>query len=93
MKKGLFILLLCISHNIFSQDISQKVLQEYEDTLSTIAHTIMHGENEKVRQEENKGFISELWLSLNISQRWNSCPISLFPGVVIGLLFLLLASL
>ena len=49
MKKGLFILLLCISHNIFSQDVSQKVLQEYEDTLSTIAHTIMHGENEKVR--------------------------------------------
>ncbi len=60
MKKGLFILLLFISHNIFSQEVSQKVLQEYEDTLSSIAYTIMHGENEIIRLEANNGFISEL---------------------------------
>ena len=60
MKKTLFIFLLFFSQNIFSQDLSQKVLQEYEDTLSTLAHTIMYGENETIRFELNKGFISEL---------------------------------
>ena len=44
----------------FSQDLSQKVLQEYEDTLSTLAKTIMFGENETIRLEANKGFVSEL---------------------------------
>ena len=60
MKKTLFIFFIFFSQNIFSQDISQKVLQEYEDTLSTLAHTIMFGENETIRLEANKGFISEL---------------------------------
>lgn len=71
MKKGLFILLLCISHNIFSQEVSNKVLQEYEDTLSTIAYTIMNGENEKVRQEANKGFISELLAVLKYNNSYS----------------------
>ena len=60
MKKTLFIFLIFFSQNIFSQDLSQKVLQEYEDTLSILAHTIMFGENENIRLEANKGFISEL---------------------------------
>ena len=71
MKKELFILLLFISQNIFSQEVSQKVLQEYEDTLSTIAHTIMNGENEKVRQEANKGFISELLAVLKYNNSYS----------------------
>ena len=36
-EKNLIIFLLFFSQNIFSQDLSQKVLQEYEDTLSTLA--------------------------------------------------------
>ncbi len=60
MKKTHFIFLLFFSQNIFSQDLSQKVLQEYEDTLSILAHTIMYGENETIRLQANKGFISEL---------------------------------
>ena len=60
MKKTLFIFLLFYSQNIFSQDLSQKVLQEYEDTLSSLAYTIMNGQNETLRLEANRGFISEL---------------------------------
>lgn len=71
MKKGLFILLLCISQNIFSQEVSQKVLQEYEDTLSSIAHIIMHGENETIRLEANIGFISELLEVLKYSNSYS----------------------
>lgn len=60
MKKTLFIFLLFTSQKVFSQDISQKVLQEYEDTLSTLAYTIMHGETETIRLEANRGFYSEI---------------------------------
>lgn len=60
MNKILIILLLFFSQNVFSQELSQKVLQEYEDTLSTLAYTMKYGDNENIRLAANKGFISEL---------------------------------
>ena len=71
MKKISFIFLLFFSQVIFSQDLSQKVLQEYEDTLSTLAHTIMYGENETIRFEANKGFVSELLEVLKYNNSYN----------------------
>lgn len=69
MKKIISVILLLISQNIFAQKVSIKVLNEYEDTLSSIAHTMMFGENEKIREEANNGFTREL---LEILQYPNS---------------------
>ena len=56
------ILLLTIASytNLFSQSISYNVISEYEDTLSYLAHKIMHEENETLKLKANNGFISEL---------------------------------
>ena len=52
MKKIISLILLLISQNIFAQKVSIKVLNEYEDTLSSIAHTMMFNKNEKIREEK-----------------------------------------
>ena len=56
------ILLLTIASytNLFSQSISYNVISEYEDTLSYLAHKIMHEENESLKLKANDGFLSEL---------------------------------
>ena len=48
MNKIIFFSFLLFSNSLFSQNISQNVIIEYEDTLSVIAHTIMNGETEKI---------------------------------------------
>ena len=60
MNKVLLLIISFYSLNLFSQDISENTLKEYEDTLSQIANNIMHGETETFRRESNLGFISEL---------------------------------
>ena len=60
MNKIIFFSFLLFSNSLFSQNISQNVIIEYEDTLSVIAHTIMNGETEKIRTQANIGFLSEL---------------------------------
>jgi len=69
MKKRILFLLVLIPIIVSSQSVSEKVLKEYEDTLSSIAHTMMHGKTEQIRTEANKGFISEL---LEVLQYSNS---------------------
>ena len=60
MNKIILFSLLLISNSLFSQNISQNVIIEYEDTLCVIADIIMNGETKKIRTEANIGFISEL---------------------------------
>ena len=60
MNKIILFSFLLFSNSLFSQNISQNVIIEYEDTLSVIAHTIMNGETEKIRTQANIGFLSEL---------------------------------
>lgn len=59
-----------LSFNLVSQNISESVIKEYEDTLCQIAYTIMHGENEDIRRDANSGFISELKEILKYKQSY-----------------------
>ena len=57
------ILIIIISftcQSLSSQNISKRVIQEYEDTLSHIAYIVMNGENETIREAANLGLISEM---------------------------------
>ena len=58
MKK-LFLLLFIFfySLNTFSQNVSNKLIQEYEDTLKIIAEQIMFAKKENDRINANNGFI------------------------------------
>ena len=58
MKK-LFLLLFIFfySQNTFSQNVSNKLIQEYEDTLKIIAEQIMFAKKENDRINANNGFI------------------------------------
>ena len=71
MKKIISVTLLLISQNIFAQKVSIKVLNEYEDTLSSIAHTMMFNKNEKIREEANNGFTTELLEILQYPNSYN----------------------
>ena len=71
MKKIISVILLLISQNIFAQKVSTKVLNEYEDTLSSIAHTMMFNKNEKIREEANNGFTTELLEILQYPNSYN----------------------
>lgn len=71
MKKIISVILLLISQNIFAQKVSIKVLNEYEDTLSSIAHTMMFNKNEKIREEANNGFTTELLEILQYPNSYN----------------------
>ena len=61
MKK-LFLLLFIFfySQNTFSQNVSNKLIQEYEDTLKIIAEQIMFAKKENDRINANNGFITIL---------------------------------
>ena len=43
-----------------AQNISEKVIKEYEDTLLVLSNNIMYGETLEIREKSNIGFISEL---------------------------------
>ena len=43
-----------------AQNISDKVIKEYEDTLLVLSNNIMYGETLEIREKSNIGFISEL---------------------------------
>ena len=61
MKKIFLILFLSsISNNIISQNVSFKLIKEYEDTLKIIAEKIMYSDNEQERIKANSGFITIL---------------------------------
>jgi len=59
MNKFLILLFSVVSSFIYSQDISEKVITEYEDTLKIIAHKVMNGETQEERKIANTAFISE----------------------------------
>ncbi|MBT5858893.1 MAG: hypothetical protein HOH88_03400 [Flavobacteriales bacterium] len=59
MNKFLILLFSVVSSFIYSQDISVKVIAEYEDTLRIIAHKVMNGETQEERKIANTTFISE----------------------------------
>ena len=61
MKKIFLILFLSsISNSIISQNVSFKLIKEYEDTLKIIAEKIMYSDNEQERIKANSGFITIL---------------------------------
>ena len=58
MKKIFFIVfLLSLSSQLFSQNVSFKLIKEYEDTLKIVAEKIMYSEKEEDRISANTGFI------------------------------------
>ena len=59
MNKFLILLFSVVSSFIYSQNISVKVIAEYEDTLRIIAHKVMNGETQEEREIANTAFISE----------------------------------
>jgi len=63
-----FLLPLLLCSNVFSQNVSKKVIAEYEDTLKVMAHGIMNGETEEQRREFHNGFIKELEEVLHYKQ-------------------------
>ena len=61
MKKiFLIIFLTSLSNILVSQNVSFKLIKEYEDTLKVIAEKIMYSDNEQERVNANNGFISIL---------------------------------
>ena len=55
-----FFLIVCLfffCNNIFSQNVSNKLIKEYEDTLRVIAEQIMFAKKESDRIKANNGFI------------------------------------
>ena len=71
MKRIIFYIIIFMSINLYSQDITENVITEYEDTLSDLANTIMNGENEQIRKKANSGFISELKEVLKYKQSYS----------------------
>ena len=58
MKKIFFIVILFfISNNTYTQNVSFKLIKEYEDTLKVIAEQIMFAKKESDRVNANNGFI------------------------------------
>ena len=61
MKKiFLIIFLASLSNILVSQNVSFKLIKEYEDTLKVVAEKIMYSNNEQERVNANNGFISIL---------------------------------
>jgi len=61
MKKiFLIVFLTSLSNILVSQNVSFKLIKEYEDTLKVIAEKIMYSDNEQERVNANNGFISIL---------------------------------
>jgi len=61
MKKiFLIVFLTSLSNILVSQNVSFKLIKEYEDTLKVVAEKIMYSDNEQERVNANNGFISIL---------------------------------
>ena len=60
MNKFLSFIFILSSMFLSAQNISEKVIKEYEDTLLILSNNIMYGETLEIREKSNIGFISEL---------------------------------
>lgn len=60
MNKFLSFIFILSSMFLSAQNISEKVIKEYEDTLLVLSNNIMYGETMEIREKSNIGFISEL---------------------------------
>lgn len=60
MNKFLSFIFILSSMFLSAQNISEKVIKEYEDTLLVLSNNIMYGETLEIREKSNIGFISEL---------------------------------
>ena len=60
MNKFLSFIFILSSMFLSAQNISDKVIKEYEDTLLVLSNNIMYGETLEIREKSNIGFISEL---------------------------------
>jgi len=72
MKKIFFIVILFfISNNTYTQNVSFKLIKEYEDTLKVIAEQIMFAKKESDRVNANNGFIPILKEVLSFDKSYN----------------------
>ena len=60
MNKFLSFIFILSSTFLSSQNISENVIKEYEDTLLILANNIMYGETLEIRKKANIDFVSEL---------------------------------
>ena len=60
MNKFLSFIFILSSTFLSAQNISEKVIKEYEDTLLILSNNIMYGETLEIREKANIGFASEL---------------------------------
>jgi len=60
MNKFLAFIFILSSTFLSAQNISEKVIKEYEDTLLILSNNIMYGETLEIREKANIGFLSEL---------------------------------
>ena len=60
MNKFLSFIFILSSTFLSAQNISEKVIKEYEDTLLILSNNIMYGETLEIREKANIGFVSEL---------------------------------
>ena len=60
MNKFLAFIFILSSTFLSAQNISEKVIKEYEDTLLILSNNIMYGETLEIREKANIGFMSEL---------------------------------
>ena len=57
--------------NAPAQKVSKELIAEYEDTLKVMAHIIMNGENDTIKQKANKSFIITLKEVLQYERSFN----------------------
>ncbi len=57
--------------NSSAQKVSKELIAEYEDTLKIMAHIIMNGENDTIKQTANEGFIITLKDVLQYERSFN----------------------
>ena len=60
MNKFLSFIFILSTTFLSAQNISEKVIKEYEDTLLVLSNSIMYGETIEIREKANVGFVSEL---------------------------------
>jgi len=60
MNKFLAFIFILSSTFLSAQNISEKVIKEYEDTLLILSNNIMYGKTLEIREKANIGFMSEL---------------------------------
>jgi len=71
MNKFLSFIFILSSTFLSAQNISEKVIKEYEDTLLILSNNIMYGETLEIREKANIGFISELKEVMNFQESYS----------------------